>query len=160
MSEAPARPHKTSRLKTAVYGALALIVFAPPFAGVTFVVLRLLGDPSYDLSRFSLSDVPRAVLAVGLSGSAYGYLYGLIPAFVAAIGLCWIVGSGRTLNFSSLALCVLAGGIVGAVVGSPFVGTTQALALVILMLGLTAAAWFSLKALGIVSVPAAPAGRR
>ena len=56
------------------------VVFLPPIAGVLMLALQVLGYSSYDLSRFALSDFPRAILALAVAGTFAGYLYGLVPA--------------------------------------------------------------------------------
>lgn len=129
---------------------LVLIVVMPPLAGILFLVLQLLGDPSYDLSRFGISDLPRAALGVFLSGSVYGYLFGLFPALAASAAVAWLVAMGRTLSLPLVLICVFLGGSLGALLASPIVGVVQAMGIVVLMIGVVAAAWPIVRLSGLL----------
>lgn len=142
---------QTRRLGTGIIVGLALVVFGPPLAGMAFLALQVLHDTSYDLSRIGLSDLPQAALALAITGSAYGYLYGLIPAGAAALGVAWLAIAGKRLSLAAVLGCTLLGGGLGAVIGSPIVGATQALGIVVLMLALVSLAWWACRRTGLLA---------
>lgn len=122
-----------------------VIVFLPPLAGIVMLALQVLGDTSYDLSRYALSDYPRAILALLVSGSLVGYLYGLVPALLSSAVLAWVILSGRKLTFGWIALAILGGGLVGFVIMSMIIGGITSLTLTVTSLLSAALLWFGLK---------------
>lgn len=128
----------------AVVAALAIIVL-PPLAGMLLLVLQVLGDSSYDLSRFGLADVPRAAFALIVAGSAVGYLYGFLPGVLAALAVSLLVLKGHALTLSRIVLCLAVGGVLGLALLSPVAGGTQGIALLVVMLGVASMLWFVLR---------------
>ncbi len=121
------------------------IVFLPPLAGMLMLVLQVLGDSSYDLTRLTLSDYPRALLALVTAGTVVGYLYGFVPALLSACFLAWVILSGRRLAFGWIALAILIGGLVGFAIMSLLIGGITSLTLMVTTLGAASLIWFGLK---------------
>jgi hypothetical protein len=121
------------------------VVFLPPLAGVLMLVLQVLGDSSYDLSRLALADYPRAVFALLTAGTLVGYLYGVVPALLSAGFLCWVVLSGRQLSFGWITLAILGGGVAGFGVMSLLIGGITSLTLMVTTLLAATLLWFTFK---------------
>ncbi len=121
------------------------VVFLPPLAGMLMLVLQVLGDSSYDLSRLALADYPRAAFALLTAGTLVGYLYGLVPALLSAGFLGWVVLSGRQLSFGWIALAILGGGVAGFGVMSLLIGGITSLTLMVTSLLAATLFWFTLK---------------
>ncbi|MEQ8656757.1 MAG: hypothetical protein RIC24_05550 [Hyphomicrobiales bacterium] len=139
------RHQHTSRLPFVLIIVGVAVVFLPPLAGILMLVLQVLGDSSYDLSRLSLADYPRALLALFMAGTLVGYLYGLVPALLSAGTLCWVILSGRPLSFGWIALAIVAGGIAGFGIMSLLIGGITSLTLTVTSLLAASLLWFGLK---------------
>lgn len=144
MAPAP-KPGSKLRLVLVVLGVA--LVFIPPLSGVLMLVLQVLGDRSYDLSRLTLSDYPRALFALVTAGTLVGYLYGLVPALISALALCTLVLAGRQLTFGWIALSILGGGLLGFGVMSLLIGGITSLTLMVTGLLAASIIWFGLKSL-------------
>ncbi|MBO6676485.1 MAG: hypothetical protein JJ908_14570 [Rhizobiales bacterium] len=121
------------------------VVFLPPLAGILMLVLQVLGDSSYDLSRLALTDYPRAAFALLTAGTLVGYLYGVVPALLSAAFLGWVVLSGRRLTFGWIALAILGGGVAGFGVMSLLIGGITSLTLMATTLLAASLLWFTFK---------------
>lgn len=133
------------RFPLAVIVVGLMVVFLPPLAGVLMLTLQVLGDTSYDLSRFAWTDYLPALFALFAAGTLVGYLYGLVPALIAAGLLSWVIFSGRKLTFGWIAVSILAGGSAGFGVMSLFIGGIYSLTLAVTMLMAASVLWFALK---------------
>lgn len=121
------------------------VVFLPPMAGILMLALQVLGDTSYDLSRFAWTDYLPALFALLTAGTLVGYLYGFVPALIAAGPLSWVIFSGRRLTFGWIAVSILAGGSAGFGVMSLFIGGIYSLTLAVTMLVAASVLWVALK---------------
>ncbi len=132
-------------LKLTLLVAGVAVVFLPPIAGIVMLALQVLGNPSYDLSRFALADYPRAILALLVSGSLVGYLYGLVPAILTSLALAWVILSGRTLTFGWIALAIIGGGVLGFGIMSLIIGGITSLTLMVTSLLAASLLWLVLR---------------